>query len=116
MKDDEFDVGYWLLDAEIVDSDGRRCGRVDDVELDGGPGEPAHITTVISGPGAFPDRLPRWLRPLAERIFGQRETRVPWSEIDDIDAVLTLKRKGEALGLGHGDDAVGRIIGKLPGS
>jgi sporulation protein YlmC with PRC-barrel domain len=116
MKDDEFDVGYWLLDDEIVDADGRRCGRVDDVELEGGPGEPARISAILAGPAVFPDRLPRRLAPLARRLLGSRVIRVPWDEIEDVDIVVTLKRTGEELGLGRGDDEVGRVLNRLPGA
>lgn len=116
MKDDQFDIGYWLLDDEIIDADGRRCGRVDDVELEGRPGEPAEISAIITGPGAFPDRLPRRLSPLARRLFNDQVVVVPWSAIEDIDVVVRLKGKGEELGLGRGDDAAGRVINRLPGA
>jgi sporulation protein YlmC with PRC-barrel domain len=116
MRDDEFDVGYWLLDDEIIDCDGRRCGRVDDVELEGGPGEATRITAIITGPGAFPDRLPKRFSGLGKRLFGDRVVRVPWSAIEDVDVVVRLKQKGAGLQLGRGDDAAGRWINRLPGA
>jgi sporulation protein YlmC with PRC-barrel domain len=116
MRDHEFDIVYRLLDDDIVDSDGRRCGRVDDIELEGEPGKPTYIAAILTGPGAWQRRFPRRLRPLAKRIFSDSMQRVPWKEVRDISDVLNLKRPGKELGLGKGDDAVGAVIEKLPGA
>ena len=32
---EDLDLGLGLLDHQLVDSDGRRCGNVDDLELEG---------------------------------------------------------------------------------
>ena len=37
----ELDLGLGLLDHQLLDADGRRCGKVDDVAIEGGPGEGA---------------------------------------------------------------------------
>jgi sporulation protein YlmC with PRC-barrel domain len=116
MREDEFDVAYRLLDDELVDSDDRRCGRVDDIEFDCGPGGAARISTILSGPGVWHSRLPRRLRPLAKRVFGDDFVRVPWEAVQDIGAVVNLKQPGRELGLGKGDDRMGELIGKLPRS
>jgi sporulation protein YlmC with PRC-barrel domain len=116
MRDDSFDIAYRLLDSELVDSDGRRCGRVDDIEIEGEPGEPAEITATLSGPGVWAQRLPRPLWRLAGRVFGDDYTRVPWDAVRDIAEVTYLKGRGHDLGLGRGDDSVGRIVKRMPGS
>lgn len=116
MREHEFDLGYWLLDNEIVDSDGRRCGRVDDVELDGEPGEKMVLAAVLTGPGAMRRRFPRRLWRLMDRLLTDRVVRVSWNEVDRIDAVLNLRGKGSDLGLGHGDDEAGKLVSKIPGS
>ena len=116
MRANEFDVGYWLLDDELVDSNGRRCGRVDDIEFSGAPGRQATISKILSGPGAFPDRLPSRVRSIAGRILSDRVVEVPWSLVKDIEAVVELSMPGEELGLGAGDDEVGKFVNKLPGS
>jgi sporulation protein YlmC with PRC-barrel domain len=105
-----------LLDSELIDSNGRRCGRVDDVEIAGEPGAPAEIVAILSGPGAFSARVPRFLRRASSRLFGAEVVRVPWDAIDDIAEVVRLKRAGERLGLGSGDTAAARIVARLPGS
>jgi sporulation protein YlmC with PRC-barrel domain len=116
MRADEFDVGYWLLDDQLIDRDGHRCGRVDDVEFDGGPGEPARITAIVSGPAPYAARMHPWLRPLGRRIFGDGEVIVPWSAVRDIDVIVELKESAADLGLGAGDEAAARVIGRIPGA
>ena len=63
MREDEMDLVYRVLDDQLVDATGRRCGRVDDLEIDARFGEPAYVTRILSGPGAWPGRLPRRCPP-----------------------------------------------------
>ena len=116
MREDAFGIAYRLLDSELIDSNGRRCGRVDDVEIAGEPGAPAEVVAILSGPGAFSARVPRLLRSASSRLFGDQVVRVPWDAVDDIAEVLRLKRTGDELGLGLGDTRAARIVAKLPGS
>lgn len=116
MREDQFPVAYRLLDTELIDSDGRRCGRVDDVEIDGEPGAPAQVTSILSGPGTFSSRMPRLLRPLSARILGEDLVRVPWDAVEDIAEVVRLKHPREKLGLGSGDIAAARIVARMPRS
>jgi sporulation protein YlmC with PRC-barrel domain len=116
MREDHFDVAYRLLDAELVDSEGRRCGRVDDVEIEGTPGGPAEITAILSGPGTWAQRLPRPLRPAAASVLSGDCVRVPWDAVRDIAEVIYLKRRAGDLGLGRGDDAAGRVVRRIPRS
>jgi sporulation protein YlmC with PRC-barrel domain len=116
MREDAFEIAYRLLDAELIDSDGRRCGRVDDVEIEGDPGSPAQVTAILSGPDAFSARVPRPLRRPSSRLFGDGLVRVPWDAVQDIAEVVRLKHRGEELGLGSGDTAAARIVSRIPGS
>jgi hypothetical protein len=69
VEGERLDLVYRVLDLQLVDVDGRRCGKVDDVELSG---EPLRATALLSGTGTFPDRLPRRLLPrLARRLVGR---------------------------------------------
>jgi sporulation protein YlmC with PRC-barrel domain len=116
MRENQFDVGYRILDDDLVDSGGRRCGKVDDVEIDGTPGEPAYLSALLVGPGAWPGRLPRELRELASRIFRAQTVRVPWSAVDDITAVVKLKQPARELRLGRGDDKARPLLEWIPKS
>lgn len=116
MREDWFEVGYRLLDDDLVDSEGRRCGKVDDLELEGKPGGSARIGAILHGPGAFAGRLPRPLAWIVRRLFGTEIVRVPWDEVKEISAVVKLKHPAEKLGLGRGDDRARHLVSWIPGS
>jgi len=117
MKEEgEILVVHRLLDEQILDSDGKRCGRVDDIEL---RGSPPRVTALLVGEGLYPRRLPKRLRGLARKLagrelWGSNALRVPWGEVDRIDAALHLRRKAEELGLGEGDDPERWMVRRLP--
>ncbi|HEV7162883.1 MAG TPA: hypothetical protein VGN25_06485 [Solirubrobacteraceae bacterium] len=121
MAVERMDLVYRILDEQLVDADGRRCGRVDDLEFDGGPGEPPRLHAILSGSGTWHRRLPRALRPLGARLFGSGQLghdviQVPWEQVQDIGATVKLKAKASELGLGQGDQLAGELVAKLPGS
>jgi sporulation protein YlmC with PRC-barrel domain len=115
------DLVYRVLDDQLVDVDGRRCGRIDDLEFDGGLGEPPLLHAILSGSGTWHRRMPRRLRSLGARIFGtgvsgEDVIRVPWSEVEDISSVIKLRAKASELGLAQGDDRDAKLVSKLPKS
>jgi sporulation protein YlmC with PRC-barrel domain len=118
--DDRFDLVYRLLDDQIVDVDGRRCGRVDDIELIGAPGEPLRIGALLTGRGAYAPRIPARFRGLARKLFGDdvrgaTVQRVPWSQVEDVEATVRLYGRAEDLGLDRDDRALQRPFERLPG-
>jgi sporulation protein YlmC with PRC-barrel domain len=109
-------IAHRLLDEQILDADGRRCGRVDDIELEGSP---PRVSALLVGAGIYPRRVPRRLRPLARRLFGEETwgknaMRVPWEEVDEIGSTVRLRKVAEELGLGEGDDPERWIVRHLP--
>jgi len=121
MEAERMDLVYRVLDDQLVDVDGRRCGRVDDLEFDGSLGDPPRLHAILSGSGTWHRRLPRPLRKLGERIFGTGVSgrdviRVPWEEVEDISSVIQLKAKARDLGLGQGDQRDAALVAKLPKS
>jgi sporulation protein YlmC with PRC-barrel domain len=115
-RDEPIFVAHRLLDEQILDSEGRRCGRVDDIELQGSP---PRVTAVLVGEALYPRRLPRRLRGLACRLagpetWGSNVLRIPWEEVDKINAAVHLRGKAEELGLGHGDDPEKWLVRRLP--
>ena len=109
-------VAHRLLDEQILDSEGRRCGRVDDIEL---RGNPPRITALLVGEGLYPRRLPVRLRGLARRLsgperWGANALRIPWEEVDEIGASVILRGKAEELGLGGGDNPERWLVRRLP--
>jgi sporulation protein YlmC with PRC-barrel domain len=109
-------IAHRLLDEQIVDSDGHRCGRVDDIEL---AGNPPRITALLVGEGLYARRMPGPLRGLARRLagpetWGANTLRIPWEQVDELGAAVRLKGKAEELGLGHGDDPKNWMVRRLP--
>jgi sporulation protein YlmC with PRC-barrel domain len=67
MTDEQRDylrLGLRLLDEQIVDSQGRRCGRVEDVEFDAEIGHAARMIGILCGATAWKRRLPNHLSDL----------------------------------------------------
>lgn len=115
-RDDPIFIAHRLLDEQILDSEGKRCGRVDDIELQGNP---PRITALLVGEGLYPRRLPRRLRGLARRFsgverWGANAVRIPWQEVDCIDAAVNLRGRAEEHGLGEGDDPERWTVRRLP--
>jgi sporulation protein YlmC with PRC-barrel domain len=106
----EFDIALHVLDHQLLDADGRRCGKVDDLALEGD-----EVVAVLAGPGVWPARAGR-LGRLAARIGGHRRVRVPWSEVEDVTAHVVLRKPAREYGLGNGDDRLRPYIERIPGA
>jgi hypothetical protein len=107
---EELDLAYRLLDLDLVDRDGRRCGKVDDLELAGEPGEPLYVAAIVAGVAALPERFTRRLRRLARRVFRGDSTRVSWKVVEDFDAAVRLNATAAELGLARGDRDLARLV------
>jgi len=118
--EERLDLAYRVLDAQLVDVDGRRCGRVDDIELSGAVGEPLYVSALLSGHGVYPSRLPRVFQRLGNRVFGlgilgRTILRVPWGAVEDVGAAVHLREPASELGLAAADLALERWVQRLPG-
>jgi hypothetical protein len=112
---DIVDLGLHLLDHQLLDSEERRCGNVDDLALEGGPGEKLEVVAILSGPNAWRARA-GLLGRLAAWIGGGGSVRVPWEHVADVGAHVKLRKRAEELGLGGGDDRMRPFIARIPGS
>jgi sporulation protein YlmC with PRC-barrel domain len=92
---ESIDIGLGILDHQLVDSEGRRCGKVDDLEIAG----------IAEG------------RPVvAEILVGRRRrVHVPWERVEKVDSAVHLKGTARELRLGRGDDRARRWVGRIPG-
>jgi sporulation protein YlmC with PRC-barrel domain len=85
MSPSEFDLGLGVLDHQLVDSEGRNCGNVDDLEIAGvSSGEP-EVTEILVGGNAWKGR--GFFGRVAAAFSGDA-VHVPWSEVGDIGAVV----------------------------
>lgn len=132
------DDGPWLavsqvMNHAILDRNGRRAGRVDDVLFDvsdearQGDGSTAGrasralvLRAVVSGP--LPRPTPRVLRSffrlsyLACGIRDPRPAVVDWRHVEAIDALVHLDVDRDEAGLRTVDRSVLRVIARIPGS
>jgi sporulation protein YlmC with PRC-barrel domain len=115
LSGSEIDIGLQVLDRQLLDKNGRRCGNVDDLAIEGGPGETAEVVAILVGPGYWPQRA-GLLGRLAGWIGGGRSVRVDWSDVHNIDSAVELKREATELGLGRGDDRLRPFFEKIPGA
>ena len=114
MSTTKLDLGLGLLDHQLLDSEGRRCGNVDDLELSGvGAGEP-RVAAILVGPPVWRGR--GWLGRLAAFVTPGGTVRVPWEEVEKVDAAVHLRRTARELRLGRGDDRARRWVEWIPGS
>jgi sporulation protein YlmC with PRC-barrel domain len=110
----EIDLGLGILDHQLVDSEGRHCGKVDDLELEGIRAGRPRVAAILAGPPAWRGRGP--LGRLAASLAHGRTVRVPWEEVAAVHADVELRRTAEELGLGRGDDRVRRLVERIPGA
>ena len=99
-----------LLDLPIVDKDGRWCGVVDDVELDGSAGKETRIKALLVGPGTYQARLPRWAFWVVRKIAGDGIARVPYDQIENIASAVHLRCSAEDVKLHLTEDEVRKWI------
>ena len=111
----ELDLGLAILDHQLLDCDGRRCGNVDDLAIEGGPGEDAEVTAILSGPNVWRGRA-GFLGRIAARIGGDGRVRTPWGEVAEVKAHVTLKKRAPDYGLGRLDDRLRPWIERIPGA
>jgi hypothetical protein len=110
------DLYRQVLDHALLDADDWMCGTVDDLEVEGGIGEPLRVTALLVGPGAWAPRLPALFARMVPLLFGTHCVRVPWSEVSELGEQIRLRSRAAALGLASTDRRLGLLVARLPGS
>ena len=109
----DVDIALGILDHQLVDGDGQHCGKVDDLEIAGLDSDSPEVVAILIGGNAWRSR--GLLGRLAARFSGNA-VHVPWSEVDSVTSVVTLKRPATELRLNRGTARWARLVGKVPGS
>jgi hypothetical protein len=114
MSRQPVDLALGILDHQLVDSETRLCGKVDDLELAGvADGDPV-VVALLSGPPVWRGR--GRLGRVAARLARGRTVRVPWEEVAEVGSDVCLRKPAAELRLGRGDDRVRPWIERLPRS
>lgn len=116
------DVVRDVLDAAVVDRNGREMGRVDGILLDHRSGEPLRLLAVVIGPAALGDRLHpavgRFARRL-EKTVGldtRRPTRIDFADVDHIGDKIRLRLTIGETAVAAVEERLRRWVLRLPGS
>ena len=99
-----------LLDLPLIDSAGKYCGIVDDVELSGGPGKTLKLKALLVGPAAYEGRLSAWAMWLVRIAVGDRLIRVPLAKVRTIGAAVELECASSELGLSRSETSAARWL------
>lgn len=124
MRRDTVDLGLNLLDRQLLDSEGKNCGNIDDLEFEIGDSGVPVLTNILVGPGALGRALGgfigRWMIIIWRRLHPDRDpqpVRVSWEVVERVDYAVHLTVQREEAGLTRSEDwARDTIIAKIPGS
>jgi sporulation protein YlmC with PRC-barrel domain len=114
MDASTINVALRILDDQLVDADGRRFGRIDDIELAGGPGRETRIAALIVGAGSWRWRLRPRLAAVMAALTPNIVRRIPWELVGAIEAgaIRTTTSMGE-LGFGTATHVNARWVDEL---
>jgi sporulation protein YlmC with PRC-barrel domain len=112
MSEHHLDIVRQVLDRQVVDANHVYCGKVDNIviDLDGKP----KITGILIGNGPASDRLPEFARWLSRKLFGQRQTKIPWEEVLVIKDVVKLASDAKTYGIDERTGWAYDIVSKFP--
>lgn len=111
-----------VMDKGLVDAQGHKAGKVDDVLLELRPNRPPAVRSIVSGRGAARPIFPAWMLRLAgwveDRAMGpgqNKPTTVGWEHVTKIDVVVHLDLDRDRDGLMETQEALWqRWIKRLP--
>ena len=111
-----------VLDAQVIDRNGRAMGRVDGISLERREGKPPRVRALLVGPSALGHRLAprlgRWVEAI-ERTLGidkGRPARISFKQVLDIDRAIKVDVAIGDTSLGIVEQKLRRWIVALSGS
>jgi sporulation protein YlmC with PRC-barrel domain len=107
-----------ILDSQLLTSDGRRIGRVADIEAELRADGSLRLTYLIAGPQALAGRVNHGLGRLFHFVLRDRfEHRIPIGEVKKFGPTLLLRGKAEQYEVGQSDRWIAEhILRWIPGS
>ena len=110
------DISRQLLDRQVMDANNVLCGKVDDLELEGGIGTELKVTAILIGSRVASDRLPALPRYLLQKMVRRKIVRIPWAHVSVITNHIKLNTNASDFGLDESESIAFRFIGRLPGA
>ena len=123
------DLGKHVIDKELLDRNGLRAGKVDDLILEIGEPEPdgtlplPKVVSIVSGPMALAtsmSRPTRWIAKHLYELLGLHDPRpviVPWLAITEMGVTIDVDIDRDHEGMSALATAVNRrFIDHIPGS
>jgi sporulation protein YlmC with PRC-barrel domain len=114
MSQEHLDLIRQVLDQHVIDANHFPCGRVDDIEIEGG--KALKVTALLIGNGAASGRLPALAKWVSRKLFGSRIVRVPWERVSVITNDVKLNATAKELKLDERTGWIYRFISKFPGA
>ena len=111
----ERDLALTVLDHELVDEDGERCGRVDDIELEIS-GSRCVPKAVVVGRASMRRRLGNGLfGRVIEGLVPVANHWVAWDDVIDVTHVVKLRNTAGSYGLARSDARLEPHLKRIPG-
>jgi sporulation protein YlmC with PRC-barrel domain len=111
-----------VLDAQLLDRQKEKIGRVDDLALELREGRPPRVATILIGGAVRAERVGRWMIWLrrAARVFVRRQeervSRIPFEAVRVIADTIELDVDGNTLESGHLEGWLAdHIVSRIPG-
>jgi sporulation protein YlmC with PRC-barrel domain len=123
MEREHMDVGFHLLDRQILDRYGQEVGKVDDVEFTVPEHGPPYLSGLLVGPQAIGPRIGGWLgravAGAARRLRGAPggPLRIPFDVVGNVGIAITLTISRDLLVEPELEHWLrNHVIARIPGS
>lgn len=111
----ERDLSLTILDHQLIDADGERCGRVDDIELELRDGACVPVALVV-GREAMARRVgAARFGALLRRVLPVADRRIKWDQLEAVTHVVKLRHPAGTYGLARTEARLASFIRRIPG-
>jgi hypothetical protein len=107
-----------LMDLQLLSADGRRVGRVDDVQAEILADGRLVICGIVTGPQALAGRVyPRLRRFVRWFLHDRFEHEIPLDEVVEFGPTIRLRGNADEYGLGRSDRWLAEhVVRRIPGA
>jgi hypothetical protein len=107
-----------VFDGQLESLDGRRIGRVADLEAVWRDDGTLHVQAILVGPQVLLGRISYRLRGFAGRVLGERFLhRIPIEEVEELGPTVRLRKHARDYRVADGDRWVAdHVLRYIPGN